>query len=232
LFIGIGWERAAYAQDAPESEPKQATKVKIKPIKAKKIVQFPAKLDPSCRNGKARVYDECSDQRTILAAALKKARASNKALLVVYGAEWCIWCHVFDKYIAGQYARYDYEFEHTTGPYKWEMTEKVSATTREEAKALNHYVADHFVVAHIEGHYAPHGEDAITSTGVEASSLYYYPFIMSVDHDGKVARVMDAYTKVPGLEVRKSGGEEYRGFQRKILLAELRKLYAAAMAEE
>jgi thioredoxin-related protein len=227
LVLVSGCERSASSQESSEKHPEEA-EVEVE-VKLKKVVQFPAKIDPSCREGKAKVYDECSDQRTILAAALEKAKASDKALLVVYGAEWCIWCHVFDKYVAGQYARYDYQFEHTDGPYQWKMNEKVSETTKAEAQTLNHYVADNFVVAHIEGHYAPHGEDAIASTGLDTSSLNYYPVIMSVDHGGKIAEVMDAYTQVPGLEVRESGGEEYRGFQRKVLLAELRDLHAAAM---
>lgn len=221
-------EAAATASEAKQAQAPEDEGDKSS-IVTKKVVHFPRQVDPACRNGKAKVYDECTDQRIILAEALGKAKATDKALLVVYGAEWCIWCHVFDKYVDGQYARYDYEFEYTDGPYEWEMEEEVSATTKAEAEALNHYVADHFVVAYIEAHYAPHGDAAIAATGVDPTSFNYYPFIMSVGHDGKVAAVMDAYTDVPGLEVRESGGEEYRGFQRKVLTAELRELYAKTM---
>lgn len=37
-------------------------------------------------------YRVCEDQMAVLAAAMATARASNKLLLVTFGATWCPWC--------------------------------------------------------------------------------------------------------------------------------------------
>lgn len=200
-------------------------KMDFKPLT---VSQVPSKIDSKCRDGKAKVYDECSDQQEILKTAIAKAKKEKKTLLVVLGAEWCIWCHVFQKHVAGEYAKYEYDFQHTTGPVQWEMREKLEKSTTADAKALNHYVAKNFVVVYIEAQYSPNGALAVQSTGVDTSKLNYFPVIFSLNKRGKVAQVMDPYTDVPGLEIRKSGGEDYRGFKRRILLAKLKELKAAA----
>jgi thiol:disulfide interchange protein len=48
----------------------------------------PAKFDPS--------RDAAADVR----AAVGQARAQGKNVLVDVGGEWCIWCHILDKFIA------------------------------------------------------------------------------------------------------------------------------------
>jgi thiol:disulfide interchange protein len=49
---------------------------------------LPTKFDPS--------RDAASDVRT----AVDKARAQRKQVLVDVGGEWCIWCHILDRFIA------------------------------------------------------------------------------------------------------------------------------------
>lgn len=39
-----------------------------------------------------KVYKVCGNQEEIYGAALKKAKAEKKQLVVVIGAEWCPWC--------------------------------------------------------------------------------------------------------------------------------------------
>lgn len=39
-----------------------------------------------------KVYKVCGNQEEIYGAALKKAKADKKQLVVVIGAEWCPWC--------------------------------------------------------------------------------------------------------------------------------------------
>lgn len=73
-------------------------------------VSFPERIDPQCRNGKARVFDECGDQLALFTAALAKANSEGKTLLVEYGAEWCIWCHVFDAHISGEHGEFRYTY--------------------------------------------------------------------------------------------------------------------------
>lgn len=41
-------------------------------------------------------YKGCEDQVAILAAALEEAKAQDKLLLVVFGADWCPWCRALD----------------------------------------------------------------------------------------------------------------------------------------
>jgi len=38
------------------------------------------------------LYDEAADARAVLAAAQARARAENRRVLVVWGANWCGWC--------------------------------------------------------------------------------------------------------------------------------------------
>src|SRR5215467_14534017 len=65
------------------------------------ITTVPAELDRACRRGRAKLYDECSDQLSLFETATTRAVAEGKVPLVSYGAEWCIWCHVFERYIHG-----------------------------------------------------------------------------------------------------------------------------------
>ena len=53
---------------------------------------LPVKFDPA--------RDAASDVRT----AVDAARAQHKQVLVDVGGEWCIWCHILDKFIASHAA--------------------------------------------------------------------------------------------------------------------------------
>jgi hypothetical protein len=48
---------------------------------------FPEDIDPQCRGGKARMFDECGDQSALFTAALERSKREGKVLLVEYGAE-------------------------------------------------------------------------------------------------------------------------------------------------
>ncbi len=50
------------------------------------VTSFPLSLDAQCGVGLARLYDECGSQRVILEQALAEARATNRVVLVNYGA--------------------------------------------------------------------------------------------------------------------------------------------------
>ena len=43
------------------------------------------------------VYQACEDQMQRFASALEAAKAQDKVLLVVLGADWCPWCRALDK---------------------------------------------------------------------------------------------------------------------------------------
>jgi len=95
-----------FAAGCRDSQPTSG--ISEKEIAAIQITSFPEQIDRNCRNGKAKIYDECSDQIDLFEAAQSKAQAEGKITLVSYGAEWCIWCHVFDAYIHGQLDKFTY----------------------------------------------------------------------------------------------------------------------------
>lgn len=43
------------------------------------------------------LYDEKADGKTLIAEALEKAKAEDKRVLIVWGANWCGWCHLLDE---------------------------------------------------------------------------------------------------------------------------------------
>ena len=45
-------------------------------------VSYPERIDPGCRDGKATLFDECSDQVELFKAALARAQLEKKTLLV------------------------------------------------------------------------------------------------------------------------------------------------------
>ena len=98
LFVAACFLSFALAQTSPASAPS---------VPGDKITTIPSEFNKNCRRGRAKLYDECSDQSLIFEAAKQLAAAENKVLLVSYGAEWCIWCHVFAKYIHGERTRFE-----------------------------------------------------------------------------------------------------------------------------
>jgi thiol:disulfide interchange protein len=45
-------------------------------------------------------FDPRRDPAADLATAVSLARAQNKRVIVDVGGEWCIWCHILDRFIA------------------------------------------------------------------------------------------------------------------------------------
>lgn len=192
------------------------------------ITHFPASLPKDCNDGAAKLYDECANQVDILKSAISAANDENKKVLIVYGGEWCIWCHVLDNYFHGKFRSFDYQWRYSDGDIqKWLMRERVSPADIEDARALNEYVANNFVVAHIENVYA-NGNEAVALTGFDPENIYYYPFIVALNSKGKYASNMVSTDAIKGFEVRESGGEEFRGYDRRILITQLKKLKADA----
>jgi len=191
---------------------------------------YPAAISDSCRGGVAKIYDECSDQAMILQQARQSAAASGKSVLIVYGAEWCIWCHVFEKYIQGQSRKFTYEFEYEEEPHYWPMRERENKDAEAQARQLNAYVADNFVIANIEGHYSPNGVEVLANVGYDTSSLSFYPLFVVLNNEGKYVSSMQSVDLISGLEIRVDSGEEYRGYDRAILLRELQKLRQVSVA--
>ncbi|MGB8401772.1 hypothetical protein, partial [Bradyrhizobium sp.] len=179
LFAGAGLLSFAFAQTSPTRAPS---------VPDHTITTIPAAFDKNCRKGRARLYDECSDQSRVFEAAAQRAAVENKVLLVSYGAEWCIWCHVFAKYIHGERTRFEYTYGGPDAPEARQTStifEREKRDVTADAAALSAYVARSFVVVHIEGQYAPNGDAVLARTG--APAFKGIPFIFTVDRKGRYA---------------------------------------------
>lgn len=194
------------------------------------VQSYPERIDSDCRDGIAKLYDECSDQSVILNSAIEQGQKTGKTVLVVYGAEYCLWCHVFDKYVKGHSREFNYEWRYHDGDDKqWAMKETENQNALAEAKALNQFVAENFIVVHIESYLSPNGAEAALETGFDADAFPFVPIVFSLKKSGEYAAHMLPYHAISGLEVKTDGGQAYRGFNRKILTSELNKLLEAAL---
>ncbi len=136
-------------------------------IAAGGLISIPEDAQALCPAMRVRLYAECMDQRTLFVEALVRARAEEKVLLVNFGAEWCIWCHLLDAELHGEVS--------------------ASATEAEQAVAaeLAAFAAEHFVVVHIEGQEAEGGVDVLEATGAMTAFANAIPFVFTVDAQGR-----------------------------------------------
>ncbi|UNU74183.1 thioredoxin family protein [Moraxella nasovis] len=193
----------------------------------KPIEHFPKTPDVNCRDGNAKLHDECGDQVLIIKNAIATAQSQNKNVLMIYGGEWCIWCHVLDRYFNGKIQTHDYVWRDSNGDLsQWVMNENITQNDIDNAIKLNHYVADNFVIAHIDGDYA-NGEQALDYVNF-TDEIVVYPTIMVLNKQGKYAHHMPPTSFIDGLQIREVDGQPYRGYDRAILLQELQKLHGMA----
>jgi len=190
---------------------------------------FPLEIDSKCRDGKAQIFDECGDQLTLFKTALARANLEHKVLLVEFGAEWCIWCHVFDAHINGEHHRFTYTYGTPDEPESRQTTtfkEGKGADAR-AANALREFVAANFVIVHIDAAYAPNSDHVLEASGASERYDETLPFIFSVDQRGKFAQkfMSDAVEKR-----RDTESDWYRGYDRAGLLAQLTSMRDAARA--
>lgn len=190
---------------------------------------FPLEIDSKCRDGKAQIFDECGDQLALFKTALARANLEHKVLLVEFGAEWCIWCHVFDAHINGEHHRFTYTYGTPDEPESRQTTtfkEGKGADAR-AANALREFVAANFVIVHIDAAYAPNSDHVLEASGASERYDETLPFIFSVDQRGKFAQkfMSDAVEKR-----RDTEGDWYRGYDRAGLLAQLTSMRDAARA--
>jgi len=189
------------------------------------VTSFPKTLSKDCRDGTARVYDECGSQQNIIKAAQAEAIAKGKTTLVVYGAEWCVWCHIFDDLVKGDFAPEYFEWVRDDKAGKWQMQAHVNTGAEAQARALNQFVSEHFVIAHIEGDHAPDGPATISSLGFDESDVNFYPFIFTLNPEGQYVEHMLAYKAMPHNDSRKNkDGQPLNEFNRDVLLNQLERL--------
>ena len=191
------------------------------------LIHYPETLSKSCRNGRARIYDECSDQLRLFAEASTRANAEHKVLLAVYGSEWCIWCHAFDAYVRGGKDTFTYTYGSPQEPdarHTSTLYERAPSDVSTEADALGRFVADNFVILHVESDHAPNGASVLEQTGAAAHHISGIPFVFTVSADGKFAAAMDDTV----VEIRRNGDDWYRGYDRGKLIAQLSSMRDAA----
>ena len=200
------------------------------PVPAPRIyVSYPERIDPACRDGKATLFDECGDQIALFEAALARARLEKKVLLVEFGAEWCIWCHVFETHVNGEHTTFDYTYGAPDEPEA-----RYSATFREGrdsdaalASQLRQFVADNFVIAHVDCAHAPNGYELLDHVEAADRNPRGIPYIFSVDATGRFAAKFDH----DSIEKRRDADDDwYRGYDRRGLLAQLTGMRDAALA--
>lgn len=189
-------------------------------IAAIQITSFPETLDKDCRGGKAKIYDECANQADLFKAAMGRAKAEGKSVLVSYGAEWCIWCHVFEAYINGDVEKFTYTFGEAGDDerYTHTMRERAKRDVSQEAYDLKKFVSENFVVAHIDYEHSPDGDDVLSQAGAWEDYAGWVPYIFTVNGDGKYAAHFDHDTD-----------DWYRGYDRVQLLEQLEMMRMAAV---
>ena len=129
-------------------------------------ISLPEEPRVICKEARLKLYAGCLDQRTLFAEARALAAAEGKALMVAFGAEWCIWCHIFDAALKG------------TLP-----VEDLRRRDRPAYAALPR-LAEAYVVVHIDGD-AEGGFAVLQETGARDHFRYAIPFIFTVDADGR-----------------------------------------------
>lgn len=192
-------------------------------------VSLPERLDPACRDGTATLFDECGDQLALFKAGLARAKLEKKVLLVEFGAEWCIWCHVFESHVNGEHTRFKYVHGAPGEPdARYTTTFKEgSDSDAGDASRLRDFVAANFVIVHIECEHSPNGYAVLDAVEAADRNPRGIPYIFSVDEAGRFARKFDH----DAVEKRLDPPEGlYRGYDRLGLLKELTAMRDAALA--
>lgn len=207
LLIGLLVTDAHAAPGTPMAPP-QGDRLEILP----KAVPYRCDKHP----GKKQIlFDLCRDQVEILNEARQVAAASGKTVLVAYGADWCIWCHVFEAHVLGGFGRFDYK----TIDDPWTMREKGNnATLSSEAAALKAFVSANFVIVNIAQEAGAAGRAVLVETGAEEHFQDGLPFVFALGRDGRFAKTV----RTVDAEIRRDGNDPYRGYNRVKLLALLK----------
>lgn len=197
------------------------------PVSAAELSVVPGRIDPACRAGRAQAYDECGSQLAHLATALDLAATQDKHVLAIYGAEWCIWCHVLDAHLAGERGLFGYLVEGE----RVGMVETPEPGAAEASAALAEFAARNFVILHVEGQYAPDGDAVLDTTGAAEGLADWIPYVFVLDRTGRYAAKLAEFDALPELERRRDGILPYRGYDRAVLLGELQRLDRAARGD-
>lgn len=187
-----------------------------------KLVKVPSEIPKSFGNGRAKLYDDCADQKVLFEEASLLAKQEGKTLIISYGAEWCIWRHVFDKYVQGYSDTFTYTYGEPSDPQAWTDTlrEKAEHDAASEALEFTTYFRENFVLFHLESDNAPNGDAVLTQTSASTYYDNWLPFIFTVDEAGRYFGHID-YEEV---QIRRDTMDWYRGYDRQKLTTALKKI--------
>lgn len=193
---------------------------------ASNLVKFPQSINQDCNFGRAKLYDECGSQMEIFDEALRVANEQGKTLLVSFGAEWCIWCHVFDEYLVGSHTEMEYRYSNPGEKIYYEVTrfERPETDPSEEANNLKVFAEKSFVIVHIENQFSPDGFSVLERSNAVDQFYGGLPFIFTVDRNGQYAAALISKQ----VETRRDTDDWYRGYDRSRLTIELTKMIEAA----
>lgn len=198
------------------------TAVSSKTIDAIQITSFPEQIDSNCRGGKAKIFDECSDQVELFNQAKLRAEAEDKTLMVSYGAEWCIWCHVFEAYINGDVEKFTYTYGSPGDDERdtHTMRERAKRDVSQEAHDIKKFVSENFVIVHIDYEHSPDGNNVLSKAQALDNYSGAVPYIFTVDAAGKYAAELPHFDA----EVRRDTSDWYRGYDRVRLLEQFKSI--------
>jgi hypothetical protein len=155
------------------------------------------------------VYASCLGQRDLFEKARAHAVESRKLLLIGYGANWCVWCKVSDRYLEGAVSK----------------QEQGSADSNlRQAKNLAEFVAQTFVVLHVDSDKKAETNPLMQEIGAGQWAGPAVPVFVVLDpRSGAVEEARLVETEKPA-----SAG--YVGYDRVEMLREL--LRAASMVRQ
>lgn len=179
-----------------------------------------------CRGERAKLYDECGSQVALYETAMQRARDEGKVLLVSYGAEWCIWCHVFESYVMGEHTEFTHTYSDQSDQQRYTSTlfERPTDSPVLMASIIRDFVAERFVLVHIENRYSADGAEVLALSEADEAFWGGLPFIYAVDAQGQfVGEFSSTLT-----ETRRDTGDWYRGYDRGLMQKELQRLWEEA----
>lgn len=184
-----------------------------------RFTQLPLNPSATCRGQESLLFDECSSQRELFEDAKELAADQGKQLIVVYGAEICVWCHVFAAFVQGGSGRFEYQIR-----ARQEVFVEQAPASQTPPEALERYIARNIVLFYMEGRHAGDGYAVLEEIGAEPHFDGILPFVFSLNDEDNYSTSMSTLVDREALYVRRSEPDKYYGFNREILLSELRRI--------
>lgn len=155
------------------------------------------------------VYASCLGQRDLFEKARAHAVESRKLLLIGYGANWCVWCKVSDRYLEGAVSKQE---------------EGLADSNLRQAKNLAEFVAETFVVLHVDSDKKAETNPLMQEIGAGQWAGAAVPVFVVLDPRS------GAVDEARLVETEKPASTGYVGYDRVEMLREL--LRAASMVRQ